>query len=48
MTISLGSIDPCFSCTDRLEVIDIRSGGVRVYSPQELEQLVRRDPGGRS
>jgi len=48
MTISLGSIDPCFSCTDRLEVIDIRSGGVRVYSPQELEQLARRDPGGRS
>ena len=24
MTISLGSIDPCFSCTDRLETIDLR------------------------
>jgi Ni,Fe-hydrogenase III large subunit/Ni,Fe-hydrogenase III component G len=46
MTISLGSIDPCFSCTDRLEVIDIRSGRVRVFTPQELEQLTRRDPGG--
>ena len=28
MTISLGSIDPCFSCTDRLETIDLRSGAV--------------------
>ena len=24
MTISLGSIDPCFSCTDRLETIDLQ------------------------
>src|SRR5512146_1146711 len=31
MTISLGSIDPCFSCTDRLEVVDVRSGAARVY-----------------
>ncbi len=29
MTISLGSIDPCFSCTDRLETIDLGSGAVR-------------------
>ncbi len=29
MTISLGSIDPCFSCTDRLETIDLRSGTVQ-------------------
>ena len=29
MTISLGSIDPCFSCTDRLETIDLRSGATR-------------------
>jgi len=41
MTISLGSIDPCFSCTDRLEVIDIRSGGVRVYEQRELVEMVR-------
>ncbi len=41
MTISLGSIDPCFSCTDRLEVIDIRSGGVRVYDQRELVEMVR-------
>ncbi len=41
MTISLGSIDPCFSCTDRLEVIDIRSGGVRVYEQRELMEMLR-------
>jgi Ni,Fe-hydrogenase III large subunit len=43
MTISLGSIDPCFSCTDRLEVVDLKSGGTRVYSQEELLDLVRRD-----
>jgi len=42
MTISLGSIDPCFSCTDRLEVIDIRSGGVRVYEQRELVEMLRK------
>jgi len=39
MTISLGSIDPCFSCTDRLETIDLRSGETRVWSPEELRKL---------
>ncbi len=28
--IGLGSMDPCFSCTERLETVDIRSGEVRV------------------
>ena len=41
MTISLGSIDPCFSCTDRLETIDLRSGSVRVWSQKELLNLAR-------
>lgn len=41
MTISLGSIDPCFSCTDRMETIDIRSGAKRVWNQEELKQLVR-------
>jgi Ni,Fe-hydrogenase III large subunit/Ni,Fe-hydrogenase III component G len=36
MTIALGSIDPCFSCTDRLEVIDLASGQTRVYTQAEL------------
>jgi Ni,Fe-hydrogenase III large subunit len=44
MTISLGSIDPCFSCTDRLEILDIRSGVQRVYSQEELLQLTRGLP----
>lgn len=42
MTISLGSIDPCFSCTDRLETIDLRSGETRVWSPQELLKLSQK------
>jgi len=39
MTISLGSIDPCFSCTDRMETIDVRSGEVKVWSQKELMDL---------
>jgi Ni,Fe-hydrogenase III large subunit len=42
MTISLGSIDPCFSCTDRLETIDLRSGKKRVWSQQELQRLTNK------
>jgi Ni,Fe-hydrogenase III large subunit/Ni,Fe-hydrogenase III component G len=40
MTISLGSIDPCFSCTDRMETIDIRSGKIRVWTKEDLQKLV--------
>ncbi len=41
MTISLGSIDPCFSCTDRLETIDIRGRDVKVWSQRELLEMIR-------
>jgi Ni,Fe-hydrogenase III large subunit len=41
MTISLGSIDPCFSCTDRLETIDIKSGQTKVWSHEELVRLTK-------
>jgi Ni,Fe-hydrogenase III large subunit len=41
MTITLGSIDPCFSCTDRIETIDVRSGQTRVYSQADLLRLVK-------
>jgi Ni,Fe-hydrogenase III large subunit len=41
MTISLGSIDPCFSCTDRLETIDLRTRSVKVWTQEELVKLVR-------
>ena len=36
MTISLGSIDPCFSCTDRMEIVDLRTGKIRVWSQEDL------------
>ncbi|MGA2400666.1 MAG: NADH-quinone oxidoreductase subunit C [Syntrophobacteraceae bacterium] len=42
MTISLGSIDPCFSCTDRMETIDLKSGTVKVWSRDELLRVTRR------
>jgi Ni,Fe-hydrogenase III large subunit len=41
MTIALGSIDPCFSCTDRMEIVDLRSGKVQIFSQQDLMRLVR-------
>ena len=40
--IIIGSIDPCFSCTDRMEVVDIRTGGVKVLAQDELETLSRQ------
>ncbi|MCX8156812.1 MAG: NADH-quinone oxidoreductase subunit C [Verrucomicrobiae bacterium] len=42
MTISLGSIDPCFSCTDRLEIVDIRSHHTRLWTQEELIRMVRQ------
>jgi Ni,Fe-hydrogenase III large subunit/Ni,Fe-hydrogenase III component G len=42
MTISLGSIDPCFSCTDRLETIDLRTKAVKVWTQEELMRMARR------
>jgi len=41
VTISLGSIDPCFSCTERLEVVDVKSGEVKIYRKNELLELTR-------
>ncbi len=39
--ITVGSFDPCFSCTERVEAVDVRSGQVRVYRKKELEELSR-------
>jgi Ni,Fe-hydrogenase III large subunit/Ni,Fe-hydrogenase III component G len=36
MTITLGSIDPCFSCTDRMEIVDIRTGKMRLWNGAEI------------
>jgi Ni,Fe-hydrogenase III large subunit len=40
--IILGSIDPCFSCTDRVEVIDVRSGKAAMMDARELEKVSRK------
>lgn len=40
--IALGSFDPCFSCTERVEVVDLSSGATRVYTERELWELSRR------
>jgi len=40
--ITLGSLDPCFSCTERMETVDVRTGARRLYSRTELEAMVRR------
>jgi Ni,Fe-hydrogenase III large subunit len=39
--ITLGSLDPCFSCTERVETIDRRTNAVRVYSYSELLKMSR-------
>jgi Ni,Fe-hydrogenase III large subunit/Ni,Fe-hydrogenase III component G len=39
--ITLGSLDPCFSCTERLETVDRRTGAVRVYGHAELLEMSR-------
>ncbi|HNV00719.1 MAG TPA: Fe-S-binding domain-containing protein, partial [Verrucomicrobiota bacterium] len=41
MTITLGSIDPCFSCTDRFEIVDLETSATRVWSAEELARLAR-------
>jgi Ni,Fe-hydrogenase III large subunit len=43
--IALGSIDPCFSCTERLETVDVRSGKIRIYSKAELNELCKKKYG---
>lgn len=40
--IIIGSIDPCFSCTERVDVVDIRNGGVTVLSKAELETIAQK------
>ncbi len=40
--ITLGSLDPCFSCTERLETVDRKTHEVRVYSRAEILKMSRR------
>lgn len=37
--ICIGSYDPCFSCTDRVETLDVNTKKVRIYTRQELEDM---------
>ncbi|MBN2467871.1 MAG: hypothetical protein JXD19_06930 [Deltaproteobacteria bacterium] len=39
--ISIASYDPCFSCTERLEVVDRKRGAIRIYTNEELTELSR-------
>ncbi len=39
--ITLGSMDPCFSCTERTEIVNVRSGESKVLDQQELLRLSR-------
>jgi len=39
--ITLGSVDPCFSCTERMEVVDVRTGTRRALGRMEQRELVR-------
>ena len=45
--ITLGSVDPCFSCTERMEIVDRGTGETRVLRQSELEALARADMGRR-
>ena len=44
--ITLGSLDPCFSCTERLETVDRRTHEVRVYSRAEILEMSRKNTRG--
>ncbi|WP_353684658.1 NADH-quinone oxidoreductase subunit C [Thermodesulfovibrio sp. 3907-1M] len=35
----IGSIDPCFSCTERYEVFDLKKHSVKVYTAEELKNV---------
>jgi Ni,Fe-hydrogenase III large subunit/Ni,Fe-hydrogenase III component G len=37
--ITLGSLDPCFSCTERVEVLNVRTSDLRVYTRDQLLAL---------
>jgi len=39
--IILGSIDPCFSCTERVETVDLKTGEERSITRRQLEELSR-------
>ena len=40
--ISIGSYDPCFSCTERVETLDVNTNKIRIYTREDLEDMCRR------
>lgn len=47
--IIIGSIDPCFSCTERLETVDVQTRQIKVYKRTDLiEQSRQKYQGGGS
>jgi Ni,Fe-hydrogenase III large subunit len=43
--IIVGSIDPCFSCTERVLTVDARSRKIRTYTKEELLTMSQRNFG---
>jgi formate hydrogenlyase subunit 5 len=43
--ICVGSIDPCFSCTERIAVIDKQSGLSKIYTKEELLRMFNERAG---
>jgi len=43
--IILGSMDPCFSCTDRVETVDVQTGERAVLTKEDLDRLSQRRSG---
>ncbi len=37
----IGSIDPCFSCTERYEVFDLKKHSIKVYTAEELKKCLK-------
>ena len=40
--ITIGSYDPCFSCTERVETLDVNTRSIRIYRREELEEMSRQ------
>ncbi len=45
--ISIGSLDPCFSCTERFEIVDAHGGASRIYTAEELTAGMHTESGER-
>ena len=40
--VVIGSIDPCYSCTDRVTIVDIKKRKQKVLTKQEFEDGCRK------